>query len=448
MTKQECKTSSTDSYQLSFDNELYEEAEIKPSYWVNQSPSLINMPQNLTLNERRIIYALIALVQPDDKNFKVYEIRVKDLAKLIGVQANSFYTRVEKAVDGLQSKVLEVRSPDGKIRDKINWVQRSTYNDGEGTVRIQLGDGLAEYLLNLDNYRKYRFINVIRLKSIYSWRIYELLIDKEWQTNPISYKGITYKTYRIIKVKDLRKLLQIPDDKYKLIKHLRTAVLDKAKKELEEVTDICFEYDVYKKKGRNIDSFIFYIRNNPAFKNTEFDVDSVQTDIQQILNLLVRYGVRQKKAIELIEKYNYHYLDANIRYVLNNSLNEVSNIAGYIIKAIEENFAKVEITPSDEQTEGMYNLILGKLETKLSEVYKKNIKDFQKIIRHFNMQASLCKTTEEINQISISRGLALNKKWRDIQQERKEMGLPPLSIDEIDDEYVKKLLDDILIENE
>lgn len=42
-------------------------ATFKDYYWINQSKSLINARQDLSLLERRLIFSLVSLVQPDDE---------------------------------------------------------------------------------------------------------------------------------------------------------------------------------------------------------------------------------------------------------------------------------------------------------------------------------------------------------------------------------------------
>jgi plasmid replication initiation protein len=66
----------------------------------------INSRQDLTLTEKRIIFSLISLIQPEDKEPKTYTFSIKELADLIGVTEKSFYDRVEKTLDSLRSKVL------------------------------------------------------------------------------------------------------------------------------------------------------------------------------------------------------------------------------------------------------------------------------------------------------------------------------------------------------
>ncbi|MGO4612264.1 RepB family plasmid replication initiator protein, partial [Variovorax sp. 2RAF20] len=73
-----------------------------------------------------------------------------------------------------------------------------------------MGEDLKPFLLNLKRqYTKFRLKNVIKLRSEYSWRLYELLKEREFRKE------------RILKITELRYLLNIPDDKYKMLKHLR-----------------------------------------------------------------------------------------------------------------------------------------------------------------------------------------------------------------------------------
>ncbi|NRD81070.1 replication initiation protein [Bacillus sp. BRMEA1] len=308
--------------QLSWEEQLFEAAP-KGHYYVNQAPSLINMAQNLSLIERRVIYPVIALVQPDDTDFKTYVLRIKDLADLIGYKGKNIYQQVEKAIDGIMKKQIVIYSTDGKqkIVDKIQWVERARYMHGEGVVHIQLSRTLSRYLLNLEHYVKYQLMHVLKLGSEYSWRIYELLKEYEWRDLPIEQTTKTdkkkWKSYRIIKVSELRRILEIDDDKYTEMSNFKAVVLNKAKKELKEKTDIVFDFDTHKKKGRNIDSFIFYINKNDK-KSEELNIDSARHDVQSFIHLLIRHEIRRDKAIQLVEKYNFDYLDANIRNALVN----------------------------------------------------------------------------------------------------------------------------------
>ncbi|WP_046176734.1 replication initiation protein [Domibacillus indicus] len=426
--------------QLSFEDDMFE-ANIKPEYWVNQSTSLINMAQNLTVTERRIIYSLIALIQPDDRDFKTYVLSVKDLAQLIGYKGKSFYSQVEKAIDGIMQKQITIYSTDGKQRvvDKIQWVQQATYFHGNGQVKIKLSDALAEYLLNLEKFTKYRLINVLRLNSEYSWRIYEFLKEDEWKSRSIIQKETNkkWKSHRIMYVKELRQLLDIPDDTLKLMKHFRATVLEKAKKELNEKTDIEFDYEVHTKKGRRIESFIFYINPSQRFQDLQTDVDSTMEQVQSLVNVLIKNGVRGDAAIKLAGKYHYDYLRANIRYVIT-STSSKKNHAGYIISAVKENYADYKGPAEKTEKDPFYNLILGQVEQRLKQMNERDNKALEQIVkRHEKML--LENPDADIKQIIESRKSSVMSELDKIETVRNKQNHPSLSEEDISNQTVKDI---------
>lgn len=426
--------------QMSFDDEMFQ-ANIKPEYWVNQSTSLINMAQNLTVTERRIIYSLIALIQPDDRDFKTYVLSVKDLAQLIGYKGKSFYSQVEKAIDGIMRKQITIYSTDGKQRvvDKIQWVQQATYFHGDGQVKIKLSDALAEYLLNLEKFTKYRLINVLRLNSEYSWRIYEFLKEDEWKSSSMVQieRNKTWKSHRIMYVDELRRLLDIPDDTLKLMKHFRATVLEKAKKEINEKTDIEFDYEVHTKKGRRIESFIFYINPSQRFQDLQTDVDSTMDQVQSLVNVLIKNGVRVDAAIKLAGKYHYEYLRANIRYVVT-SASSKRNQAGYIISAIEQNYADYQGPAEKTEKDPFYNLILGQVEQRLKQVNERDNKALEQIIkRHEKML--LENPNADIKQIINSRKSSIMSELDKIEFVRNQQNHPSLSEEDISNQTIKDI---------
>lgn len=413
--------------QLTF--EILEEADIKPYYWVNQSNDLINARQDLTLTERRIIYALVSLVQPEDEDFKTYVIQIKELANLIGVSESSFYERVEKAVDGLQTKFFVIEEVDSKgkkggIIHKINWIQQATYLKGEGLIKIKLSDALADYLINLKKYTGYQLFNVLQLRSEYSWRIYELLKEREpWNK-------------RVIKVSELRKVLSIPDDKLKLMKNFRKVVLDQAKEEIEEKTDIRFEYDVYKKIGRRIDSFVFYIYKNDKNIQRNITEEAVDYDIQILLNRLIANGVRRDKATSYIKKYHPRYIEDNIRYVMKSN-EAVSNLAGYIVKAIENNYAD-STYELEEHENSFYRLRVGNYENRIKEMNQLDVSALEEIYDYFQnvIQKEKPNTIEEINFLGQEREQRIFDKIDKIQLYRQEKKLPLLTQDDFENSKI------------
>lgn len=414
--------------------ELELEAELKPYYRVNQSNELINARQDLNLTERRIIYSLVSLVQPEDEDFKNYVLQIKELANLIGVAESSFYERVEKAVDGLQSKFFVIEQPDPKGKNnnvihKINWIQQASYMKGEGLIRIKLSDTLAEYLLNLKKYTGYQLMNVLQLKSEYSWRMYELLKEREpWNK-------------RVIKVKELRNLLGIPDDKLTMMKNFRTVVLDKAKEEIEEKTDLRFEYEIHKTVGRKIESFVFYIFKNNQNIDKSLSEEAVGYDVQTLFNRLIINGVRREKATAYIKTYHPRFIEDNLNYVMQSN-DDVSNIAGYIVKAIENNYAD-SLHEVDEQDNPLYRLMAGNYENQIKEMNKSDILELEEVYDYFLKVIQKEKPTspEELKLIGEEREKRIFKRIEMIQKRRKDKKIPFLTADDVSKSKVKMFFD-------
>lgn len=68
----------------------------------------------------------------------------------------------------------------------MTWVKTSIYKDGEGRVTIKLNEDLAPFLRDLKRaYTKFRLNNVLKLKSEYNWRLYELLKEREFRKERI-----------------------------------------------------------------------------------------------------------------------------------------------------------------------------------------------------------------------------------------------------------------------
>lgn len=407
------------------------EADIKPSYWVNQSTTLINAIQDLTITERRIIYTLIALVQPDDKDFKKYVIGVKELAQLLEYKGNAIYAQVQKAIDGLMGKQLVIYSNDGKqdIIDRIQWVQHARYELGTGRITVQLSEGLARYLLNLERYAKYRLYNVLRLNSEYSWRIYELLKEFEW------------KKERIIRVDELRKMLAIPDDKMTLMKVFRKTVLDKAKKELKEKTDIEFDYEVKSKVGKRIESFIFYISKNKKYTRPQIELDSLRADMESIIHTLIRQGIRRDAAEKVADEYDFQYLDANIRYVLSLDTLGVKNTAGYILKAIEENYAGFDGPAMKDKDDPMKRLYIDQFIERLKTRTDSDNKSLESVYKLFERKLTNNPDTN-LKVFQEQRKDAFFTRFDIIENERQKLKHPPLLKEDIQHSTIAELFEE------
>jgi len=240
-----------------------------------QSNKLVEARYSLTVGEQRLIFAMTSMIHPDDVDFFVYEMRVKDLAELLNFDLKYAYSEIDKITDKLMERVLHI--PEGKGWLKIGWVSSSRYNNEKGTVSFKFDPDLKPYLLKLKKeFTKSKLLILTQFQSIYSIRIYQLLNQ---------YKNIGHREFR---VDDLKEILGLKKTQYPAFKDFRRWVLDQAKKEFEKknekgqhVCDLTFKIETTR-ESRRISRIYFTIIQQECYEQ-----------IQEIP--LIKEGVKPKE---------------------------------------------------------------------------------------------------------------------------------------------------------
>ncbi|MDV2583476.1 replication initiation protein [Alkalibacillus haloalkaliphilus] len=230
---------------------------------------------SLTTREQKIILTAVSMIQPDDDDFKTYEIEIREFHNLLGLEGREYYTQTKEVIRGLMSKVIEIPRKDGGWLI-CNWASHVEYIEGQGRIEFGFDPKLKPYLLQLKQaFTSYRLSNILSLKSAYAIRLYELM--KKWQ-----YLG-KWK----VSVDQLKEMLGIPKEKYKQYGHLKSRVINYAIQELNTKTDIKVSFEEVR-KSRRVDKLIFTISH---FQSKELQVEQkrgsdISQDLLQELNQL------------------------------------------------------------------------------------------------------------------------------------------------------------------
>jgi plasmid replication initiation protein len=225
---------------------------IKPvDYWVTKANALVEANYRLSLIQQKIVITLASLIQPDDEDFKWYRLNIKHFMEIFGRNDHGIYVEMVAAVHNLMEKVVTIYLGGEKYL-KTHWVQSAEYEVGGGYVDVSFDPKLKPFFLHLkDKFTTYKLENVMRLRSIYSIRIYELLKQ---------YQGVGK---RSITVESLRKMLGIEPKEYDRYNDFKRYVLQVAHKEINEKTDISFDYREIK-LSRKINELEFTITKKAA----------------------------------------------------------------------------------------------------------------------------------------------------------------------------------------
>lgn len=217
---------------------------------VYKANALIEASYKLTLQEQRILLICIAKLNPRDTNLnKIFEITSQEFLNAFpNIGKKHAEERLQEAIDKLAERWIHVYTDNEKRR--IRWIQEEAkYFNGEGKVEIVFSDSIMPYLTQLKGqFTSIILKNISSLKSNYSIRIYELLMQ---------FKIIGSRTITITK---LRSILEV-EDKYKTFKSFNQWVIQPSIKELNKKSNLTISIQTIK-TGRNVKSLQFDFKEN------------------------------------------------------------------------------------------------------------------------------------------------------------------------------------------
>jgi len=234
---------------------------------VTHSNQLSEARYTLTIAEQRLVLTLLSMISPDDNDFKNYEIKISDFKELLQINTNAVYDQTKEVLRKLASRVIYI--PDGKNYFISHWFSSAKYSSETGTVYISLDNLLKPYLLQLKSqFTKYQLFRVAQFQGFYTIRIYTLLKQ---------YESIGCRDIPLI---ELRSILDISDEKYRLFKEFKRNVLMRAKKEFETIdketgtykSDITFDLETFR-TGRKITDLKFIIKRQKVKTNQKIEIE-------------------------------------------------------------------------------------------------------------------------------------------------------------------------------
>ena len=312
---------------------------------VVQHNRIIEAQYRLSVGEQRLIKVLVSMIEPNDENFKVYQIAVIDMVKLLGLSDKDFYGKVKAWSKNLVSSPLIFKSENGDEL-QLTWLSSAEYKQAEGFVELEFSPKLKPFLLQLKKrFTAYELGNIIRLKRMYSIRLYELLKQ---------YQKIGRRKFSL---NDLRQLLCMKDGEYKGYKDFKRWVLAPSQKELHEKTDITFtwteekawrevvaiEFIILAQARRQDSDSIHEAKNNKSLEESQgitiVGLQEVEKPNQALVAFLVELGVIKKAAESLVKEYPEERIKAAVAYTqAQQKEGKVKSAAGFLVEAVKNGY--------------------------------------------------------------------------------------------------------------
>jgi len=316
---------------------------------VRKSNDLVEASYKLSTAEQRVVLFLISMIQPSDKDFREYILPIKEFVEMAGLQHKGEYGEIKEITKRLLGRVLEITTPTGLLQ--VAWLSSAEYQDGAGRVILNFDKKLKPYLLQLkDRFTKFGLYQVMRLKSSYSIRLYELL------------KQYTKIRERNFLIDEFRALMGVEKGLYKNFNDLKRNVILVAKKELAEQTDISFNFEEIK-IGRRVGKIRFKIKSKILEKDQmdeaeiireafapKVDSQAEPEEIKSLIGLLPEQYQNKVSITKLLKAYfdshKFDYVMRNIIYSNDRSnalkpdtsTENGSNYRVYLAKALKDDY--------------------------------------------------------------------------------------------------------------
>jgi plasmid replication initiation protein len=233
--------------------------------------NLVESLDSMTLCEKRLIYILLSQIRPtlvvkrpeediynpevspeeyaikpviagDDIAGKLFRLSVRDYSELTGTRLDVAREELIDVASRLYTR--SVSSIVGNSFNKFRWVQQISFEEELDEVSLMWSTPILPFISNLTKYFvQLKLVDLLRLRSSYSWRLYELL--KVEKGKNVFKKAVNFE------VIELQALLNVPDSR-KEYKFFKNKVLNIAVKELvskKVMPDLAFKET---KSGRKI----------------------------------------------------------------------------------------------------------------------------------------------------------------------------------------------------
>lgn len=218
---------------------------------VVKSNKVVEASYSLSLGEQRVLLACIAQIDSKrgiDENL-AFEITAAGVADLVGLEdLSSAYRDLKKASEKLYERSVVIDDPDPEnpliTQRKTRWISSIDYVPGAGKLVLTFSVGIIPYLSHLSReFTQYKLKHVARFESVYSIRLYELLV--QWSSAG----------EREIEVEWLKKQFHL-GVKYERMTDLKKRVIDPAVAEINEHSNLWVEYG-QRKTGKQVTHFQF-----------------------------------------------------------------------------------------------------------------------------------------------------------------------------------------------
>jgi len=234
-----------------------------------------------------VLFMVLASLKDGETNYKIH---TADIELITGRKWN--IAQLTNSTEQLLTRMFEIETED-RYRQFVLF-QYFDYIKGTRTIDVKLSEVALPYFFELkNNFTHFQLKSVLGCTSSYAKRLYMLAC--QWRT--------LGKFPKPILILELKQMLGLVDKKgkeqYSEITGFKNKVLDIAKKQINEHTDISFDYELFK-RGRSFTHIQIYVSTSKD-KPKQLEINYTQSiGYQKNIRSIMAYGISEEYAILIV----------------------------------------------------------------------------------------------------------------------------------------------------
>jgi plasmid replication initiation protein len=311
----------------------------------------------------------------------VSDIKASEIKKLVGGNKGSFYKLLEKTAREMTGRTIGISDPESHMFAYTAVITQAVY--AKGVFRIEYNRHLTKYLKEIKrNFTRLKLSVMLTFQNVYAFRLYEIL-KSEAYPRIFQQRGSNIYIKRF-SIAELRFLLGVANAELNVVQNilndkknpdyekayqktpekvmdtwsdLKRYALDPAVKEINQISDIFVEYITSRSGyGGKIDHVEFKIvliseeEENLEQVDNEIEILSEDDAIDQTYELF-EGALKMKDVRRIVKEAECNFEKIKSAYEVFHSQQNINNITGFMIKAIQEGYQNVSGKTQRELTD-------------------------------------------------------------------------------------------------
>jgi hypothetical protein len=289
----------------------------------------IHCSNNLSLIQRKLFNALLFNAYPDLPYKQQFEIRGRDLYKLIGYNSKDT-AKLKEALIGLITIAIEWNVIDCSTGQEKKWKASSILASAElsnGVCIYEYSQVMKDLLYQPEIYGQINIELISKFKSGYGLALYE---------NCIRYKGPTQTPWFPIDI--FRKLMGVFNGKYQVFKDFKKRVLDVGVIEVNVVSPIRILPEI-ERVNQKVTRIRFKLEKNVDDSPIQLNRLSIDEELTQVL--INTFSFSNQMIEKIYTKYDGDYIREKVEIITQSEsfiAGKIRGLTGYLIEALRKDY--------------------------------------------------------------------------------------------------------------